>query len=107
MVRSNEELRIDGEKLLGVLREIEYMLISLHKIGSYYAHELPDKQSEYNAETTKFIDEEEVTKRLAKIRSTLSEVFDETRGEDGLTDIERALEGLQFWKSRSKSGEQG
>lgn len=77
------------------------MLISLHKIGAYYAPELPGRKSEYNAETTRFIDEGEVTKRLAGIRSTLTRVFDETRGEDDLTDIERALEGLQFWRPGS------
>ncbi|MDR6518771.1 hypothetical protein [Variovorax atrisoli] len=101
MMKDNKELKYDGEKILNVLREIEYMLISLHKIGSYYAHELPGKKLEYNAETTKFIDDGDVTRRLSKIRSTLSEVFDETRGEDDLTDIERALEGLRFWKPGS------
>jgi len=98
----NRSLRIDGKELLGVLRDVEYMLISLHKIGAYYAPELPDRKSKYNAETTKFIDEGEVTKRLARIRSTLTRVFDDTRGEDDLTDIERALEGLQFWSPGSK-----
>jgi hypothetical protein len=103
VIEKNKELRIDGEKLLHVLREIEYVLISLHKIGSYYAPDLPRKKSEYYAETTKFIDDGEVTGRLAKIRSILSGAFDETRGVDDLTDIERALEGLEFWKPGSAS----
>lgn len=98
MIDKNKELRIDGERLLLALQEIEYVLVSLHKIGSYYAPALPGKKLEYNAETTKFIDDGEVTGRLAKIRAILSEVFDETRGVDDLTDIERALEGLEFWK---------
>ncbi|RUR67696.1 hypothetical protein EJP67_11590 [Variovorax guangxiensis] len=103
MMEKNKELRIDGGDLLNVLREIEYMLISLHKIGSYYAPDLPGKKSEYNAETTKFIDDGDVTGRLARVRSALSRVFDETRGEDDMTDIERALEGLQFWRPGNNS----
>ena len=98
VIDRSKKLRIERESLLYVLQEIEYVLISLHKIGSYYAPDLPGKKLEYNAETTKFIDDEEVTGRLAKIRAILSEVFDETRGVDDLTDIERALEGLDFWK---------
>lgn len=101
MIGKNKELRIDGEKLLHVLRDVEYVLISLHKIGSYYAPDLPGKSLEYCAETTRFIDDGEVTQRLAKIRTILSEAFDGTRGEDDLTDIERALEGLEFWKPGS------
>lgn len=103
MIDKNKELRIDGERLLHVLRDIEYVLISLHKIGSYYAPDLPGKKSEYHAETTKFIDDGEVTARLAKIRAILSGAFDETRGVDDLTDIERALEGLECWKPASAS----
>lgn len=103
MIDKNKELRIDGEKLLHVLRDIEYVLISLHKIGSYYAPDLPRKKLEYYAETSKFIDDGEVTGRLAKIRTILSGAFDETRGADDLTDIERALEGIEFWKPESAS----
>ncbi|MGJ7532177.1 MULTISPECIES: hypothetical protein [unclassified Variovorax] len=103
MIDKRKELRIDGEKLLHILRDIEYVLISLHKIGSHYAPDLPGKKSEYCAETTKFIDDGEVTGRLAKIRAILSGAFDETRGVDDLTDIERALEGLEFWRPGSAS----
>jgi hypothetical protein len=98
MIDKNKELRISGEKLLTVLRDVEYMLISLHKIGSYYAPDLPGVASEYCSETTRFVDDGEVTRRLAKIRTILSEPFDGTRGDDDLTDIERALEGLEFWR---------
>jgi hypothetical protein len=79
MIDKNKELRISGEKLLTVLRDVEYMLISLHKIGSYYAPDLPGVASEYCSETTRFVDDGEVPRRLAEIRTILSEAFDGTR----------------------------
>ncbi|MEH6418261.1 hypothetical protein [Pseudomonas sp. CGJS7] len=97
MVSTNQPLSIDRDQLLPVLRDLEYILISLHKIGSHYAADLPEKHQDYCAETTRFIDQAQVTQRLAKIRSVLSGAFDQTRGEDDLTEVERALEGLAFW----------
>ena len=98
MIEKNKEVCINGEKLLLALKDIEYMLISLHAIGSHYAPDLPEKALEYRARTTQFIDDGKVTERLAQIRRTLSSAFDQTRGDDDLTDVERALDDLVFWK---------
>jgi len=89
-------IKIDRDKLLSVLVDIEYMLISLRKKGSFYGESLPEKYGEYCAETTAFIDDHEITRKLARMRTILSAGF-ETVGEDGLSDIERALEGLECW----------
>ena len=71
------------------------MLISLHRIGSYYADKDP---KEYEKETTAFIDSSLVCDRLAAIRTYLSSAFDCSEGEDGMDDIERACEAVEVWR---------
>ncbi len=95
MLENNQTIEINGEDALEALAEIEFILISLHKIGSYYF----DKPvNDYQKATTDFIDNEQVTQRLAKIRKIISTKFDSTLGEDDMDDIERHMEGIQFWK---------
>ncbi|SCZ27301.1 hypothetical protein SAMN03159313_2183 [Pseudomonas sp. NFIX46] len=36
MLENNKTIEINGEDALEVLAEIEFILISLHKMGSYY-----------------------------------------------------------------------
>ena len=91
---ANNVITLTGNEAIDVLKEIEYILISLHKIGSYYA----DKDfAEYQKETVKFIDECNVTHRLAHARKIISGKFDSTLGEDDMDDLERAMEGLNYW----------
>ncbi|MBD0141311.1 hypothetical protein IAF34_18725, partial [Acinetobacter baumannii] len=56
MLEANKKLVYSGDEVLSVLQEIEFILISLHKIGSYYAETLPNSYEEYAKETTNFID---------------------------------------------------
>ena len=95
----NAEITLPGDDVIEVLREIELILISLHKMGSYYyAH--PDAGvdvDEYRRETTRFIDERRVTRRLARARRILSEAFDSTLGDDDMDDLERAMQGIDYW----------
>ncbi|MBP1967096.1 hypothetical protein [Paenibacillus aceris] len=107
MLKANEQISISGSEVLEVLKEIEIILTSLHKMGSYYSikyqdGELISDNAEYEKETTRFIDEWKVTYRLAKVRGMLSEKFDKTLGNDDMDDIERAMEMLKYW---SKPGD--
>ncbi|WP_085640947.1 MULTISPECIES: hypothetical protein [unclassified Pseudomonas] len=98
MLDKNKKIVLSGEDALDTLAEIEFILISLHKMGSYYA----DKPiEEYRRATTDFIDDEKVTQRLAKIRKIISSSFDSTIGEDDMDDIERHMENIKFWKPTS------
>lgn len=93
----NKRIVIAGKALLDALAEIEFVLISLHKMGSYYG----DKPvEEYQRVTTEFIDNEKVTQRLAKVRRIISEGFDSSLGEDDMDDIERRMEGMNFWSPK-------
>lgn len=95
MLEKNKQIVLNGKDALEVLADIEFILISLHKMGSYYA----DKPVEdYRKATTDFIDNEKVTQRLAKVRRIISKNFDSTLGDDDMDDIERHLEEIKFWK---------
>lgn len=99
MLEDNKEITLTWNESIKILKEIEYTLISLHKIGSYYF----DKNiEEYRKETTRFIDEKKVTQRLAKIREILTEKFDLSPGSDDMDDLERELVKIDCW---SKPGD--
>jgi hypothetical protein len=100
MLDSNKKIIIPGEILLEALTEVEFILISLHKMGSHY-QDKPTK--EYYRATTHFIDDEKITQRLAKIRHILSEGFDTSLGVDDMDDIERRMQNINFWKPRVDS----
>ena len=94
MLDENQIISLTGEEAVAALKEINFILISLHKIGAYYADKDP---TEYAQETCRFLDEEKVTERLAKVREILSEKFDDRLGEDDMGDLERAMEELRYW----------
>lgn len=95
MLDTNKKIVIPGESALEALAEIEFILISLHKMGSYYS----DKPlADYQRATTDFIDNKKITQKLAKVRRILSESFDNTLGEDDMDDIERHMKSIEFWK---------
>jgi hypothetical protein len=102
-LKSNEQIILSGSELIKILREINLILISLRKMGSYYAVKHQEGEDidnrEYERETTCFIDEWMVTSRLSKVRSILSEKFDRTLGDDDMDDLERAMDDLKYWSS--------
>lgn len=99
MLKINRELLYAGDEVINILQEIEFILVSLHKIGSYYAETLPNSYEEYAKETTNFIDNNNVCERLANIRKVLSCKFNNDLGVDDMSDIERALENIDFWEA--------
>ncbi|WWG65658.1 hypothetical protein VRB21_21600 [Pseudomonas poae] len=100
MLEQNQKIVLTGKEALDVLKEIEYILISLHKMGSFYA-EKPGALEEYRKATTDFIDDCAVTQRLSKVRTIISQHFDDSLGDDELDDIERHFSDLEILETRS------
>lgn len=96
MMPENEKIVLSGDEAISILKELEFMLISLHKMGSYY---MDRTREEYEAETCRFIDEEKITHKLANIRAILSSKFDSTLGDDDMDDLERAMEDIEYWSA--------
>ncbi len=97
MLEQNKNIALSGEEAMDALREVEFILISLHKMGSYYG-EKPGAAEEYRKATTDFIDDCAITHRLAKIRTIISKGFDDTLGDDDMDDVERHCSDLEFWR---------
>lgn len=90
----NDKLIYDKRDILSVLRKINFMLLSLHKIGSCYND--IDLQT-YEHWTTEFIDNNRITALLADVREVLSSQFSNALGEDDMSELERTMEGLEYW----------
>jgi hypothetical protein len=91
---SKEILNYDKGEILKVLRFINQILISLHRIGSSYN----DINTElYNKQTTEFIDDWKVTQKLSEIRAILSDKFSDELGDDDMDELERVMKDIKYW----------
>lgn len=87
ILKENDSILYTREEMFLVLKEIEFILSSLHHMESYYYD--GDKR-EYEVETTRFINNSLVCSRLAAIRTILSIPFDKdlsTKEQEVLEDI--------------------
>lgn len=109
LLRANRRIVLSGEDALRILREIEFLLISLNNIGRHYYPDGDDdgadvlRRAQYCAETTCFIDAQQATTRLALMRRILSAPFDTSLGADDMDDIERAVAALPLWRAPDAS----
>lgn len=91
----NKEIAYKEIQILKVLKKLDYILISLHRQGSYYAG---SDKLDYEKETTAFIDNSRVCDRLANIRRILTEQVDTAVGDDDMDDIERICQDILYWR---------
>lgn len=92
---ANQQIVLSGAVALDILRELEFMLISLRKMSD---HAIFNPEFDFDTATGNFVIEGKLRDRLAKVRALLSEPFDGTLGDDDMGDIERYVEDLEFWK---------
>ncbi|WP_239367124.1 hypothetical protein [Snodgrassella communis] len=103
MHSKNERIELSKSEAINVLSEIEYILISLRNIANYYFYSMNNKINNnnllaYYKETTRFIDENNVTQKLADIRHIITEKFDDELGDDDMDDIEREMTKINYWE---------
>lgn len=94
---NNQNIAFNGQELLDIFVEIDFMLISLVQMGRNY--ELYKNHYAYEKDTTRFIDECQITTRLANIRELIANKFDDTLGIDDMGDLERATHNTKYWQS--------
>ena len=93
----NEKVTYDGMQVALILKELDFLVVSFDKIGSYYAEDIRTNREQYEKETMQFIDNSWVGPRLANIRAILTQKFNLQEGEDELDDIERICEQIPYW----------
>ena len=97
-----ENIVLTKKEAIDVLKQIEFILISLHKIGSAYAKPIADQltndeYASYCKSTTEFIDNSDIMGKLSFIRSIISDKFNGELGNDDMDDIERAMQDIVYW----------
>ena len=103
---NNKKIIYNGEDIVNVLKEISFILCSLHDIGSCYDDCSDENRHQYEKETTDFIDNSHICERLAHIRSKLTEGFDLTLGDDDMDDLERACQNIDYWSKQGDSSKE-
>ncbi len=95
MLEVNRKIILQGSEAIHIIKELSFILCSLHDMGSYYC----DKNKyDYEKETTRFIDESLIVNRLADIRKLIVEKFNLELGDDDMDDIERESLNIPYWK---------
>jgi hypothetical protein len=102
-VRSSKQIVLSGDAAVQVLMSIEYMLISLKNIARHFYDNVEHSENidpiAYALETTRFIDQNAIIYKLAKMRSLISEPFDKELDAEELEEIEEAMESIKFWQN--------
>jgi hypothetical protein len=81
--------------IINILRDLDMIVVSLDRIGSEWTNRKSDE--EYHTLSSKFLDEWDVTIKLASARKILDEAFSRELGEDDMDELEREFQDLQYW----------
>ena len=85
--------------LRDALRDIEVMLQSLHRVGSFYA----DDQKACDEDTIRIIDGLQYAKRLARVRGLLLKAARGSLAATEMENLEQALGRLRHWRPPNRS----
>jgi hypothetical protein len=85
------------KKVLEVLRTLEELVVSLDRLGSA---ELT--KQEHDTAVSNFIQRHRIFRKAARARQILSEPFSDELGPDQMSELEREMEGIQYWRDRRR-----
>lgn len=101
MSRNKKKIYLTEAEAIDLYKEVDYILVSLNNIAHYYYNESTineEKRRAYERETTNFIDDNDITTLLSKMRGMIGGKFDREPGEDDMDDLERATENTKYWE---------
>jgi hypothetical protein len=85
------------KKILEVLRTLNELVVSLDQLGSAEM-----TKQEHNAAVSDFLQRHRIFRKSARARQILSEPFPTAVGADGMDELEREMQYIQYWKDRRK-----
>ena len=80
--------------IIVVLRTLNELVVSLGRIGSRSSEVT---KTQFEANLARFVIERDVTGKLAHARRVLSAAFDDRVGADGLDELERLMQDVEYW----------
>src|SRR5688500_10437788 len=96
---SSKTVSIDRAALIRALRDLEVIVVSLDRLG-WAAGDL--SREDYDRYANELLDDWDVTRKLANARAVLSAGFSESVGADGMDELERELQGLEYWSVKQR-----
>lgn len=97
---SKEKVQYDRRQIIGILKDLNQIVVSLDRIGVEYA-DLTDRKSddELNAILADFIFKWRVFNKLAKARMILDTAFSRELGDDEMDELEREFQKVEYWSA--------
>jgi hypothetical protein len=85
------------KKVLEVLRTLNELVVSLDQLGSAEM-----TKQKHDAAVSDFIQRHRIFRKAARARQILSEPFPDELGPDAMSELEREMEGIQYWRDRRR-----
>ena len=89
-------------EVLQVLRLLEELVVSLDRIGSHTHDKTPAERA---LVLENFIQTHDIFRKAAKARAILSEPFPTTLGADDMEELEREIQGINYWMAKEAENE--
>lgn len=93
---NSDRVEYDRAVVVGVLRDLEQIVVSLDRIGSFAYDQT---KAESDATLAAFMTDWDVDSKLANARMLLSDAFSREQGIDEMDELERELTDVVFWSS--------
>ena len=91
--KPTKDVTLPLEQLITALKEIETILQSLHRVGSFY-----DDLAECNQETIRILDDYRCVQRLSRARSILMNAIRQNITQAEIEAIEETLGRVKHWR---------
>ncbi len=95
----NEKIFYRRKDIIKILADLNVMVVSLDRIGSYYSE--CGNIEEYHALSSNFLDEWKILPKLTNARKILNSAFSSEFGDDDMDELEREFQGLQYWSMKN------
>ena len=85
--------------IIKIFADLEMMVVSLDRIGSYYSE--CETVEQYHKLSSDFLDDWKILPKLANARKILDGAFSRELGEDDMDELEREFKDLQYWTMKN------
>lgn len=93
---NDEMVKFSKSELIEVLRDLDMIVVSLQRIQSNYGE---GDRNTYDRVMNDFMQQWDVTRRLNKIRNTLSQHFSNQRDEYDMDELTREMVDVSYWSA--------
>lgn len=92
-----ETITYDRAEVIRAIRQVDAVVVSLDRVGSFIADLPEDQQAKASIQ---FLVDFKVAAKLAEARRILSSAFSPELGSDDMDELERELQGNDYWSAK-------